>query len=82
MTEEIFEKLGFVKEVVTTEESGYDDFYCYTIDIGDICIISNASDEAAKDGWEACIFDSLTMRIKGSGDLEDLVRIIKNNTND
>jgi hypothetical protein len=82
MTEEIFEQLGFEKVVVTMEESGCDaDFYYYSIDIGDICIISNADDEAAKDGWEAYIFDSLTMRVKGSGDLEDLVRIIRNNTN-
>jgi hypothetical protein len=82
MTEDIFEKLGFVKEVVTPEDSGLkNDFYYYTLDIGDICIITNCDDEAAKEGWEAYIFDSLTMRIKGAGDLEDLVRIIKNNTN-
>lgn len=82
MTEEIFEKLNFVKEVVTLVDSGLDkDFYYYTLDIGDICIISNSDDEAAKEGWEAYIFDSLSMRIKGAGDLEDLVRIIRNNTN-
>ena len=82
MTEEIFEKLNFVKEVVTPVDSGLDkDFYYYTLDIGDICIISNSDDEAVKEGWEAYIFDSLSMRIKGAGDLEDLVRIIKNNTN-
>ena len=82
MTEEIFKKLDFVKEVVTPEDSGLDkDFYYYTLDIGDICIISNSDDEAVKEGWEAYIFDSLSMRIKGAGDLEDLVRIIRNNTN-
>lgn len=82
MTEEIFEKLGFEKVVVTREESGCDnDFYYYTIDIGDICIMSNSDDEAIEKGWEAFIFDSMTMKIKGSGDLEDLVRIIRNNTN-
>lgn len=82
MTEEIFEQLGFEKVVVTMEESGHDaDFYYYTMDIGDICLMSNSDDEAAKDGWEAYIFDSFTLKIKGSGDLEDLVRIIRNNTN-
>jgi hypothetical protein len=82
MTEEIFEKLGFEKVVVTMEESGCDnDFYYYTMDIGDICIMSNSDDEAIEKGWEAFIFDSMTMKIKGSGDLEDLVRIIRNNTN-
>ena len=33
------------------EESGNDkDFYYYSLDIGDICIISNADDEAEKNG--------------------------------
>ena len=82
MTEGIFTELNFEKNVVTMKESGNDkDFYYYSLDIGDICIISNADDEAEKNGWEAYIFDSLTMRVKGSGDLEDLVRIIRNNTN-
>ncbi len=82
MTEDIFEKLGFERTDVPMEESGNDeDFYYYTLDIGDICIISNADYEATEKGWEAFIFDSNTMNIKGSGDLEDLVRIIRNNTN-
>jgi hypothetical protein len=81
MTEEIFEKLGFERVDVSAEEAGHArGFYYYSIDIGDVCIISNADDEAAKDGWEAYIFDSITMKVKGSGDLEDLVRIIRNNT--
>jgi hypothetical protein len=82
MTEEIFKKLGFERTDVPIEESGNDeDFYYYTLDIGDICIISNADYEAAEKGWEAFIFDYNTMNIKGEGDLEDLVRIIRNNTN-
>jgi hypothetical protein len=44
--------------------------------------MSNSDDEAAKNGWEAYIFDSLTLKVKGAGDLEDLVRIIQNNTNE
>ena len=81
MTEEIFEKLGFEGVDVSIEESGHDkDFYYYTMDIGDICLISNADDEAENKGWECAIFDSLTLKIKGAGDLEDLVRILQNNT--
>ena len=81
MTEEIFEQLGFEKVVVTMEESGHDaDFYYYTMDIGDICLMSNADDEASEKGWEAYIFDSLTLKIKGAGDLEELVKILKLNT--
>ena len=82
MTEEIFKELGFQRNEVTPEESGYEyTFYYHTTDIGDVCIMSNSDDEAAKHGWEAMIFDSRTLSIKGEGDLEDLVRIIRNNTN-
>lgn len=81
MTEQTFIDLGFERNDVPTEQSGDNhDFHYYTLDIGDICIITNANDEAEQNGWEAYIFDSLTMRIKGSGDLEDLIRILKNNT--
>jgi hypothetical protein len=81
MTEEIFNELGFEKVVVTIEESGHDnDFYYYTLDIGDICFMSNSDDEAAKNGWEVYIFDFLTLKIKGEGDLRDIVRIVTQNS--
>ena len=83
MTEEIFQQLGFEHVDVSIEESGHDkDFYYYTLAIGDICLISNADDEAIEKGWSCAIFGSITFNIKGSGDLEDLVRILKNNTHE
>lgn len=82
MTEEIFKELGFERVDVSAEEAGDGrGFYYYSIDIGDICLMSNSDDEAEKKGWEAIIFDSRTLSIKGSGDLEALVNIIRNNTN-
>jgi hypothetical protein len=36
--------------------------------------------EAVKHGWEVSIFDFPSCIIKGLGDLEDLIKIIKNNT--
>jgi len=80
MTEQTFTDLGFERVDVPIEESGYKPFYYYTLDIGDICIISNSDDIAKKEGWEAFIFDFDTLSIKGAGDLEDLIRILKNNT--
>jgi hypothetical protein len=83
MTEQIFIDLGFQRNEVTPEDSGYHyTFYYYSVDIGDVCIMSNSDDEAAKNGWEAMIFDSRTLSIKGAGDLEDLIRILRNNTHD
>ena len=82
MTEEIFEKLGFERVDVSAEEAGDQrGFYYYSIDIGDIGLISNDDENAQENGWEVYLFDSRTLKIKGSGDLEDLVRIIRNNTN-
>jgi len=82
MTEEIFEKLGFERIDVSAEEAGDQrGFYYYSIDIGDVCLISNDDEDTQENGWEVYIFDSRTIKIKGSGDLEDLVRIIRNNTN-
>jgi len=77
MTEDIFEKLGFERNDVSPEQSGQaTPFHYYTLDIGDICFISNASDEAEEKGWECSIFDSMTLKIKGAGDLEELVKIV------
>ena len=77
MTEQVFIDLGFERY---DEKEG--DFYYYTLDIGDICFISNANDEAQESGWECSIFDSMTLRIVGAGDLQELVKIVKLNTHD
>jgi hypothetical protein len=81
MTEQQIKDLGFEMQHETAESSGVGyDWYYYTMDIGDICLITNASDEAVKRGWEVSIFDFPSCIIKGLGDLEDLIRIIKNNS--
>lgn len=83
MTEDIFKELGFERNDISIEQSGHDtDFYYYTLDIGDITFISNANDDAEKEGWWCSIFDSMTLKIQGSGDLEELVKIVKLNTNE
>jgi hypothetical protein len=82
MTEQTFIDLNFERNDVSVEESGHEnDFHYYTLDIGDICLITNASDEAEKDGWWCSVFDSETLKIRGGGDLEDLVKILRLNSN-
>lgn len=81
MTEQTFIDLGFERIEVSPEASGCEyTFHYYTLDIGDICLITNASDEADKEGWWCSIFDSMTLKIKGAGDLESLVGILTLNT--
>jgi hypothetical protein len=55
-------------------------WYYYTLDIGDVCLISNASDDIEKYGWTISIFDSETCNIGDIADLTTLIRILKNNT--
>jgi hypothetical protein len=81
MKEQEIKDLGFEMQHETAENSDADkDWHYYTMDIGDICLITNDCEEAAEDGWEVSIFDFPSCVFKGSGDLEDLIRIIKNNT--
>ena len=81
MKEQEIKDLGFEMQHETAENSDADkDWYYYTMDIGDICLITNSNDEAVKDGWEVSIFDFPSCVIKGLGDLENLIKIIKNNT--
>jgi len=76
--EETLKDLGFVSTTVTKQESGYDnDYYYYSLDIGDVCLITNAHDEAASDGWVVSIFDSMTNNVTDEEDLIALVGIIK-----
>tara|TARA_R110000803_G_scaffold163375_1_gene227024 strand:+ start:1860 stop:2099 length:240 start_codon:yes stop_codon:yes gene_type:complete len=79
MKEQEIIDLGFEVQHETAESSGSDtDWYYYTLDIGDICLITNSNDEA---GWEVSIFDFPSCVIKNIGDLEALIKIIKNNSN-
>ena len=81
MKEQEIIDLGFEMQNETVENSGADtDWHYYTIDIGDICLITNDSDEAVKDGWEVSIFDAPSCVFKATEDLEDLIKIIQNNS--
>ncbi len=76
--EETLQAQGFISTTVTKEESGYEnDYYYYSLDIGDICLITNAHDEAVNDGWTVAIFDSMTNNVTNEEDLITLVGIIK-----
>tara|TARA_B110000977_G_scaffold184430_1_gene248130 strand:+ start:506 stop:754 length:249 start_codon:yes stop_codon:yes gene_type:complete len=81
MKEQEIIDLGFEMQNETVENSGADtDWHYYTIDIGDICLITNGSDEAVELGWEVSIFDFPSCVIKATEDLEDLIKIIQNNS--
>lgn len=83
MTEQTFVSAGFEMNVMHPEDSGCaSTFYYYTLEIGDICLITNASDEADSEGWWCSIFDSETLKIRGEGDLLELIKVLRLNTNE
>lgn len=82
MTEQTLVDLGFERVDVPVEESGDKPFHYYTLDIGDICLISNDNEDAEERGWGVELFDFPSMTIKGAGDVEELIKILKNNTHD
>ena len=81
MIEQAFIELEFDKVVIPAEESGipYDCYY-YRRKIGETVLITNTNDEAAEEGWWASILELVDLRIKGSGDLTELIRILELNT--
>tara|TARA_R110000803_G_scaffold190521_1_gene253088 strand:+ start:141 stop:395 length:255 start_codon:yes stop_codon:yes gene_type:complete len=81
MREKEIINLGFDIQHLTPERSGLGyDWYYYTLNIGDICLMTNADDEAIKNGWEVSIFDFQSFVIKDVQGLIDLIKIFKANT--
>ena len=80
MNEDIFKTLGFERVDVSIEESGFDeDYYYYELNIGDICFITCANDEAIDGKWSCSIFDSIDLTLSQESDLVTMVEIIKRN---
>lgn len=80
MREEFLIELGFERHDVSAEESGDFAFYYYTMDFGDLCLISNSDDKAITDlGWSVEIFDYQSLQFTNEEDLKNLVDIFKRN---
>ena len=77
MSENDLIELGFDRFDETIESSGSpNDWYYYSLDLGGLNLISNASDEWERDGIFVEIIET-NIRFKGAGDLWDFVEIIK-----
>lgn len=78
MNEKIFTQLGFNKEIVSKEESGgKNGYYYYSIDIGEITLLSCTNDEVEKGLWFCNIMDYDSIVIKSEKDLVSLINILK-----
>lgn len=84
ITERDLEKLGFQRELVSTEESGTDSFYYFVREFPDsrgndhspFSLISNASDERLGDEWNVSVFD-YSLTTKSLETLEKLIDILE-----
>lgn len=51
-------ELGFERQDETPESSGApDNWYYYTLNIEDLCLITGANDKVENDNWKVFIFD-------------------------
>ena len=80
ITEENLIDVGFNKISQTAEATGAKkDWYYYTLDIGDMCLITNDNEDAEKDQWAVYIFDNLEIVFRNSEDLAQLVQLLQRN---
>ena len=84
ITEQNLINLGFERFDETPESSGSDaKWHYYTLDIGDVCLITNESD-ALIDGESRCVylFNHDSIKITNMTDLSDFINILKRITNE
>ena len=80
ITEENLIDVGFNKISQTAEATGAKkDWHYYTLDIGDMCLITNDNEDAEKDQWAVYIFDNLEIVFRNSEDLAQLVQLLQRN---
>jgi hypothetical protein len=79
MTEQDIIKLGFERNDVTAEQSGYEnDWYYYTYDfVSGLGLITPDNEEANKTGWFVEFFDTDDkIRFTNVKDVEDLIWLL------
>ncbi len=68
--------LGFKKTYVPTEVSGCDEPFSYwCLDIGSLCLITQASDEVVDGAWKVYLFNSDDFEFTDSTLLSDFITI-------
>lgn len=78
MKEKIFTQMGFKKETVSKEEAGGESgYYYYSIDIGDITLLTCANDEVVKGEWICKILDFDSIVFKTEEQLTKFIDILK-----
>ena len=81
ITEEDLLDLGFERQHEAGDPSvDVNAWYYYTLDIADVCLISNDNEDAETDGWLVYLFDDVGIRFTTTEDTAQLIRLLKQNT--
>lgn len=76
LTEQHLIEFGFKRTDVTKEESGEkNDFYYYTLDIGDLSILSSDSD--TKEDFHVGLFDYNDLNVYDYETLKELINVLR-----
>ena len=80
LTEQHLVEIGFERKDQTSEASGSEnDWYYYTLDIADVCLITNDNEHADVNAWFVYIFDKDGVVFKTTEDTAQLVHLLKSN---
>ena len=71
--------LGFNKVDVPFEESGEDKFHYYRLDIGVLCLMTNANDDIVDNEWSVEIYEIESILITKLLDLNTLIDLLRRN---
>jgi hypothetical protein len=80
ITEQDLLDLGFERQHEAGDTSvDVNPWYYYTLDIADVCLISNDNEDSETDGWLVYFFDDVGIRFGTTEDLVQLVHLLKRN---
>jgi hypothetical protein len=79
ITEQNLINLGFQRNDETAESSGSEkDWHYYTLDIGEVCLITSANDEIQDNTcWHVHLFEYTSIDIDNMTDLVNFIDILK-----
>jgi hypothetical protein len=78
ISESHLRSLGFSREDVPMVDSGYNqDFYYYSMDINNVCLLSDADDEVKDNQWTIHLLEGGLAPINHLDDLVKLIHLLK-----
>ena len=81
MNKKQLKRLGFTENKISKEESGSNKYSYFTLDIGDICLISSEFEEGKRLA-SVTLFDYNDVEFNSYKDLKSLIKLLNKNRKD